>query len=64
MDPISITILIIGILAGLSRFIKEAHIKKLKCGCIQSDCSDSKKSKSTLTPPTSPIEEINNEISI
>lgn len=56
VDPISISILITGILLALSRFIKESHMKKIKCLCFQSDCSDSKKSKSNLTPPESPID--------
>jgi hypothetical protein len=63
IDPISISILIVGILAGLSRFINEAHIKKLKCCfCIESDCVQKSKSKSSLTPPETPT--INNETSI
>ena len=56
IDPIRITALIIGILAGLSRFINDAHIQKLKCCfCIESDCRQRNKSKSSMTPPDTPI---------
>lgn len=65
IDPISITALIIGILAGLSRFINDAHIQKLKCCfCIESDCRQRSKSKSSMTPPETPIDEYLNKIHV
>jgi len=57
MDPISITALVISLLAALGHFLKEVHLRKLKCACIESDCMDEQKrrSKSSLTPPDTPI---------
>ena len=56
MDPISVTALVISLLAALGHFLKEVHLKRLKCACIESDCMDEQKirSKSTLTPPDTP----------
>ena len=65
IDPISITALIIGILAGLSRFINESHIQRLKCCfCIDSDCRQRNKSKSSITPPNTPTDEYINKIHV
>ncbi len=38
VDIISITALVIAILAGLSKFISDAHLKKCHMCCIDSEC--------------------------
>jgi hypothetical protein len=48
MDLIALTALIIAIIAGLSRFVKDTHIKKCSLGCIESDCNTK-----NITPSTS-----------
>lgn len=32
--------LIISVLAGLGHFVKDTHMKKCKCFCVDSDCID------------------------
>jgi hypothetical protein len=56
VDVISITSLIIAIMASLGHFVKESHLQKCNCFCVNSDCVERNKSKSKLTPPNTPIE--------
>lgn len=46
VDPISSASLIIAIIAGVNSVINSLHLKKVKCGMCQSEC--------TKTPPNSP----------
>tara|TARA_R110000868_G_scaffold261405_2_gene519543 strand:- start:1232 stop:1420 length:189 start_codon:yes stop_codon:yes gene_type:complete len=39
MDYVGLTALIIAVLSALGHFIETAHIKKIKIGCMESDCS-------------------------
>ena len=50
MEILSISALIISVIAALGAFIKETHIQKCKGCCIESDCRQPKKS-----PPQTPI---------
>ena len=50
MEILSISALIISIIAALGAFVKETHIQKCKGCCIESDCRQPKKS-----PPQTPI---------
>jgi hypothetical protein len=43
-----IVALVISILAGLGHFVKETHIKKCKCFCVDSDCIDCNLDKKML----------------
>ena len=43
-----IVALVISILAGLGHFVKETHIKKCKCFCVDSDCVDGNLDKKML----------------
>ena len=45
-DWVGITALVVAVIGALGHFIETAHIKKIKIGCIQSDC--------TKTPGPSP----------
>ena len=40
-DWIGITALIVAVIGALGHFVETAHIKKIKFGCIQSDCTKS-----------------------
>lgn len=58
MDIISVSALVIAIISALGHFIKESHIQKMKCCfCIESDCIERNRSKSSLTPPQTPREQ-------
>ena len=46
MDYIGLTALIVAVIGALGHFVETAHIKKIKIGCIQSDCMK--------TPPSTP----------
>jgi len=59
MEILSITALIISVIAAVGAFVKEAHIQKCSAFCIESDCREPRKRKST---PDSPIEEQPREI--
>jgi hypothetical protein len=48
-DPISGAALIIALLSGLNSIVNTLHLRKVKCGSCQSECS-----KSGTTPPDSP----------
>tara|TARA_R110000868_G_scaffold185862_2_gene427895 strand:+ start:417 stop:620 length:204 start_codon:yes stop_codon:yes gene_type:complete len=52
IDAISISAIVVSVLAALGAFVKSAHIQKCKSCCIESDCRD-KKPKSE---PTTPID--------
>tara|TARA_R110000868_G_scaffold254073_1_gene510717 strand:- start:206 stop:391 length:186 start_codon:yes stop_codon:yes gene_type:complete len=54
MDTVAVVALIIGIIGALGHFIRDTHIKKCKGCCIESDCREGNKSKSSLTPPETP----------
>lgn len=41
MDWVGITALIVGVIGALGHFVETAHLKKIKIGCIQSDCTKS-----------------------
>ena len=56
IDIISITALILSVIGAMGHCIKDAHIQKIKCFGIESDCIERKKSKSSLTPPETPTE--------
>lgn len=47
-DPISGAALIIALLSGFNSIVNTLHLRKIKCGSCQSECS-----KGT-TPPNSP----------
>jgi hypothetical protein len=47
-DPISGAALIIALLSGLNSIINTMHLRKVKCGSCQSECSKGN------TPPNSP----------
>tara|TARA_R110000868_G_scaffold29555_3_gene109938 strand:- start:2846 stop:3049 length:204 start_codon:yes stop_codon:yes gene_type:complete len=51
VDIISITALVIAILAGLSKFVSDAHLKKCHMCCIDSECR--KGNNEPDTPKTS-----------
>ena len=40
-DWVAISALIIGVLGALGHLIETSHLKKIKIGCIQSDCTKS-----------------------
>ena len=48
-DWVGITALVVAVIGALGHFIETAHIKKIKIGCIQSDCTKSP----SPTPATS-----------
>lgn len=50
MEILSISAIIISVIAALGAFVKETHIQKCKGCCIESDCRQPKKS-----PPQTPI---------
>ena len=57
VDIISITALIVAVLGATGHFIDQAHIQRLKCLCIDSDCRKRKlsRTKSEIeTPPETP----------
>ena len=41
MDWVGLTALIIGVIGALGHFVEITHLKKIKIGCIQSDCTKS-----------------------
>lgn len=47
-DPISSAALIIAIMSGVTSIINSIHVRKIKCGNCQSDCTQSR------SPPNSP----------
>lgn len=40
--------LVISVLAALGHFVKDTHIKKCKCFCVDSDCIDGNLDKKVL----------------
>lgn len=55
MDAISISALIISVIGALGHFVETSHLQKCDCFCVNSDCRQKSKSKSSLTPPETPI---------
>ena len=55
MDGISISALIISVIGALGHFVETSHLQKCDCFCVNSDCRQKSKSKSSLTPPETPI---------
>ena len=58
VDVISITALIVAVLGATGHFVDQAHIQRLKCLCIDSDCRKRKlsRTKSDIeTPPETPM---------
>ena len=59
MEIISITALIVSVIAALGAFVKESHIQKCKAGCCESDCREPKSRSSSNSPiETEPKREI------
>lgn len=50
-DPVSAVALIVGLLSGLNSIINTMHLRRVKCGSCQSECSKGN------TPPNSPTPE-------
>lgn len=50
-DPVSAVALIVGLLSGLNSIINTMHLRRVKCGSCQSECSKGN------TPPNSPVPE-------
>jgi hypothetical protein len=46
MDYVGLAALIVAVLSALGHFVEMAHIKKIKIGCLESDCMKS--------PPSTP----------
>jgi len=44
MDWVGLTALIIGVIGALGHFVETTHLKKIKIGCVQSDCMKSPES--------------------
>ena len=38
-DPVSAVALIVGLLSGLNSIINTMHLRRVKCGSCQSECS-------------------------
>jgi len=47
MDYVGLSALIIAVISALGHFIETTHLKKIKFGCLESDC--------TKTPPSTPV---------
>ena len=47
-DPVSAVALIVGLLSGLNSIINTMHLRRVKCGSCESQCSKGN------TPPNSP----------
>jgi adenine-specific DNA glycosylase len=59
MEILSITALILSVIAGVGAFVKEAHLQKCKACCIESDCREPKSRSPSNTPiETQPKREI------
>ena len=58
VDTIAITALCVAVLGALGACIRAIHLRKVSCGCINSTCIEERKnkSKSSLTPPETPLE--------
>lgn len=56
MDSVAVVALIISIIGALGHFIRDTHIQKCKGCCIESDCREKSRSRSSLTPPETPKE--------
>ena len=56
MDSVAVVALIIGIIGALGHFVRDIHLQKCKACCVESDCRERKTSRSSLTPPETPIE--------
>lgn len=58
VDTIAISALVVAVLGALGIFIKNIHLRKIACCCGESDCIEERKnkSKSSLTPPETPLE--------
>jgi hypothetical protein len=55
-DIIAITALVVAVFGALGACIRAIHLRKVNCGCINSSCVEERsKSKSSLTPPQTPI---------
>tara|TARA_R110000868_G_scaffold265306_1_gene524135 strand:+ start:1849 stop:2055 length:207 start_codon:yes stop_codon:yes gene_type:complete len=65
MEILSISAIIISVIAALGAFVKETHIQKCKGCCIESDCRQPKSRSPSNTPiETQPKREIHNNINI
>lgn len=60
VDTIAIVALVTGILGSLGACIRAIHLRKVNCCCINSDCTEERRSKSkaSLTPPETPLPSI------
>ena len=56
MDSVAVVALIISIIGALGHFVRDIHLQKCKACCVESDCRERKLSKSSLTPPETPLE--------
>ena len=58
VDTIAISALVVAVLGALGIFIQKIHLRKIACCCGESDCIEERKnkSKSSLTPPETPLE--------
>lgn len=57
-DPISGAALIIALLSGLNSIVNTLHLRKVKCGSCQSECTQRN------TPPNSPHPEPSSKKSV
>jgi hypothetical protein len=56
MDSVAVVALIISIIGALGHFVRDVHLQKCKACWCESDCRERKLSKSSLTPPETPLE--------
>ncbi len=56
MDSVAVVALIISIIGALGHFVRDVHLQKCKGCCFESDCRERKSSRSSLTPPETPLE--------
>lgn len=50
-DYISIAALIISIIGALGHFVETTHLKRIKFGCLESDCMRTPASTPLITEP-------------
>ena len=53
MEPISVTAIILSILAGLGTLLSRLRFRHCRCGCINSDCIRTPENTPPSTPKTS-----------
>ena len=51
IDAVSISAIVVSVLAALGAFVKTVHLKKCHSACCDSDCTD----KRSKTPPVTPV---------